>query len=80
MSTRVLREAAGLLIDIHGQHENQTLLHRKNHLALLDLYAKEETVPLRKEMAEKFRAYQELSIIHITAPTRQEAIPSAVFC
>lgn len=49
-----------MLIDIHGQHENQTLLHRKNHLALLDLYAKEETAPLRKEMAEKFRAYQEL--------------------
>ena len=60
VSARVLRDAAGMLIDIHGQHENQTLLHRKNHLALLDLYVKEETAPLRKEMAEKFRAYQEL--------------------
>ena len=60
VSARVLRDAAGMLIDIHGQHENQTLLHRKNHLALLDLYAKEGTAPLRKEMAEKFRAYQEL--------------------
>ena len=57
---RGLRDAASMLIDIHGQHDNQTLLHRKNHLALLDLYAKEETAPLRKEMAEKFRAYQEL--------------------
>lgn len=60
VSARVLRDAAGLLIDIHGQHENQTLLQRKNHLALLDLYAKEETSPLRKEMAEKFHIYQEL--------------------
>ena len=60
VSARVLRDAAGLLIDIHGQHENQTLLQRKNHLALLDLYAKEETSPLGKEMAEKFRIYQEL--------------------
>ena len=60
VSARVLRDAASLLIDIHGQHENQTLLQRKNHLALLDLYAKEETSPLRKEMAEKFRIYQEL--------------------
>lgn len=60
VSARVLRDAAGLLIDIHGQHENQTLLQRKNHLALLDLYAKEETSPLRKEVAEKFRIYQEL--------------------
>lgn len=60
VSARVLRDAAGLLIDIHGQHENQTLLQRRNHLSLLDLYAKEETSPLRKEMAEKFRIYQEL--------------------
>lgn len=60
VSARVLRDAAGLLIDIHGQHENQTLLQRRNHLSLLDLYAKEETSPLRKQMAEKFRIYQEL--------------------
>lgn len=60
VSARVLRDAAGLLIDIHGQHENQTLLQRRNHLSLLDLYAKEETSPLRKEMAEQFRIYQEL--------------------
>ena len=30
----VLRDVASMLIDIHGQHDNQTLLHRKNHLAL----------------------------------------------
>lgn len=60
VSARILREAAGLLIDIHGQHDSQTLLHRKNHLSLLDLYVKEETGPLRKEMGEKFRSYQEL--------------------
>ena len=60
VSARVLRDAAGLLIDIHGQHENQTLLQRRNHLSLLDLYAKEETSPLRKQMAEKFRIYQDL--------------------
>ena len=28
----VLKDVASLLIDIHGQHDNQTLLHRKNHL------------------------------------------------
>ena len=44
MST--LRDAASMLIDIHGQHDNQTLLHRKNHLALLDLYAGEELRPV----------------------------------
>ena len=39
VSMGTLREAAALLIDIHGQHDNQTLLNRKNHLALLDLFA-----------------------------------------
>ena len=42
VSMAVLKNVAGLLIDIHGQHDSQTLLNRKNHLALLDLYAGEE--------------------------------------
>ncbi len=58
MST--LKNAAGLLIDIHGQHDNQTLLNRKNHLALLDLYAEEETRPHREKMKEYYREYQEI--------------------
>lgn len=36
VSMNILRSVAGLLIDIHGQHEHQTLLDKKNHLALLD--------------------------------------------
>ena len=45
----VLKDVASLLIDIHGQHDNQTLLHRKNHLTLLDLYGKEQTDPLKEK-------------------------------
>ena len=56
----VLRDVASLLIDIHGQHENQTLLHRKNHLSLLDLFAREETEPLRGKMAGAFGQYRKL--------------------
>ncbi len=56
----VLRDVASLLIDIHGQHENQTLLHRKNHLSLLDLFAREETEPLREKMAGAFGKYRKL--------------------
>ena len=36
-----LKEAAQVLIDIHGQHEHQSLLYKKNHLAILDAFAKE---------------------------------------
>ena len=35
VSMSTLKDAASMLIDIHGQHDNQTLLHKKNHLALL---------------------------------------------
>ena len=35
VSLAVLRQAAALLIDIHGQHEHQSLLHKDKHLAIL---------------------------------------------
>ena len=60
VSMAVLKNVAGLLIDIHGQHDSQTLLNRKNHLALLDLYAGEEVRPYREKMKECFREYQEI--------------------
>ena len=34
-----LKEAAQVLIDIHGQHEHQSLLYEKNHLTILDEFA-----------------------------------------
>lgn len=60
VSITALKNAAGLLIDIHGQHDNQTLLNRKNHLALLDLYAGEEIKPLKEKMKKAYACYQEI--------------------
>lgn len=54
----VLKDVASLLIDIHGQHDNQTLLHRKNHLTLLDLYGKEQTNPLKEKMASCYQEWK----------------------
>ena len=42
-----LKEAAALLIDIHGQHEHQSLLQKKKHLEILDEFAKEELEPVK---------------------------------
>ena len=36
----VIREVAAHLIDLHGQHEHQSLLREKNHLQLLDSYGR----------------------------------------
>ena len=56
----VLRAVAGLLIDIHGQHDSQNLLQKKNHLSLLDLYAKQKTSPLLEKMRSAFEEYRRL--------------------
>lgn len=56
MST--LKDVASILIDIHGQNEHQSLLHKKNHLAFLDLYAREEVEDLKKCVASSYREYQ----------------------
>ena len=61
VSMGTLREAAALLIDIHGQHDNQTLLNRKNHLALLDLFAGAEIPPVKENMAEVYHTYQKIT-------------------
>lgn len=55
-----IRKIAELLIDIHGQHEHQSLLHASKHLEILDEYSKEELEPLKKEAAALYRGYLSL--------------------
>lgn len=57
----VLRDVASLLIDIHEQHEHQRLLHKRNHLTFLDIYAKEQVEEPRNRMQKAFRKWQECS-------------------
>ncbi|PWJ52224.1 DNA repair protein RecN [Faecalicatena contorta] len=54
----ILKDVASLLIDIHGQHEHQALLHKKNHLALLDTYARDEVGALKASVSSAFRKFQ----------------------
>lgn len=55
-----LREITGLLIDIHGQHEHQSLLYKAKHLEILDAYARAEVGGLKEKVASAYRAYQEI--------------------
>ena len=55
-----LKEITSLLIDIHGQHEHQSLLYKSKHLQILDDYAKAQTVPLKTQVAAGYHRYQEL--------------------
>ena len=52
-----VRKITELLIDIHGQHDHQSLLYTKNHLEILDKYAREEIEPLKEELTGAYEIY-----------------------
>lgn len=53
-----LKEAAQVLIDIHGQHEHQSLLYEKNHLTILDEFAHDALGNRLARCRELHRSYQ----------------------
>jgi DNA repair protein RecN (Recombination protein N) len=55
-----MKEVASLLIDIHGQHEHQSLLRKKKHLEILDDYAKEALNEHKEKLKENYSIYQKL--------------------
>lgn len=55
----VLKEVASILIDIHGQHEHQSLLYKKNHLTILDTFAKDEIQDVKEQVANQYRIYKQ---------------------
>lgn len=57
VTTGVLREIAGLLIDIHGQHEHQSLLHKVKHLDIIDRYARDEIFEIKKQLEINYKEY-----------------------
>ena len=54
-----LKAVSAILIDIHGQHEHQSLLYKKNHLAIVDAFAGEETKKQKEKVAETWQQYKE---------------------
>lgn len=56
VTARQVRELAETLLDLHGQHDHQSLLHKKNHLDILDEYCGQ---PLADQAREVERLYQE---------------------
>lgn len=60
VNAKTLRELAGLLIDIHGQHDNQVLLQTKRHLEILDGYAGTELLAEREALRRAWQLYSAL--------------------
>jgi DNA repair protein RecN (Recombination protein N) len=55
-----LRELAGLLVEIHGQHEHQALLARSHQLNLIDQYAQNQS--LRAQVRDHARRWRDLGL------------------
>ena len=55
----LLKDAASILIDIHGQHEHQSLLYKKNYLTILDAFAKENIKQVKEKLAKAYLIYKE---------------------
>ena len=56
VTLNLLKQVSDLIVDIHGQHEHQSLLHEKNHIDMLDEYGAD----IEKEklkVAEAYRAF-----------------------
>ncbi len=60
VTTKQVKELAEVLIDIHGQHEHQSLLHKKKHLEILDAYCGQELSNPLKEVEEAFLACRKI--------------------
>ena len=60
VSVSKMKEVASLLIDIHGQHEHQSLLSKKNHLQILDEYAGSEMKELKSKLSAAYKEYRKL--------------------
>ena len=60
VTARQLKQLAEILIDIHGQHEHQSLLQSKKQLEILDAYAGEELEQKKAKLLELYRNYRQV--------------------
>ena len=55
-----LREATAFLLDIHGQHDHQSLFHPESHLSFVDMMAPEGLKGLKEACRKSYERYTEI--------------------
>ena len=56
-----LRKITSLLVDVHGQHEHQSLLNKAKHLEILDEFAsKSDIIKLKDDLAKEYKLNKDL--------------------
>lgn len=61
VTTATLKQAAALLIDLHAQHEQQTLLNENKHLEILDRFGGDNVSAKKEQVKLLYNEYTELS-------------------
>jgi len=60
MPVSVLKTIGACLVDIHGQHDQQTIFDPSKHLGILDAYLGEEIKPYLSAFQSKLEEYREI--------------------
>jgi DNA repair protein RecN (Recombination protein N) len=60
-TAKQIKSLSELLIDIHGQHEHQSLLYKKNHMEILDSFAGDELWTITDKIREKHKEFTKLT-------------------
>ena len=60
VTTAKLKEAASILIDLHAQHEQQTLLKPAKHMEILDKFGGEEIASLKDNVSTLYKKYTDI--------------------
>lgn len=58
ISASDLRNITDRLLDLHGQHEHQSLLKKAKHLEILDEFGKAQIAGAKQKVAELYHSYQ----------------------
>ncbi|MBO4510658.1 MAG: DNA repair protein RecN, partial [Lachnospiraceae bacterium] len=59
-SAGLVKELAGVLIDIYGQNEHQSLLKKENQLSIVDEFAGKDLSELKGKLKEEYKTYSDL--------------------
>lgn len=62
VNLNTLKQVMSILVDIHGQHDHQSLLYTNNHLTILDKFAKDSICDVLQLVKNEFDRYTKLKI------------------
>ena len=54
-----LRDITDCLLDLHGQHEHQSLLKKSKHLEILDEFGKAKILPVKQKVSDLYSTYRQ---------------------